>query len=601
LAQQWNTKDDPTPTTVTTLSSTTTSGDTSDTAVHSHPMPAGLLSMEPKTRFVSVACFRKRFPEKGPIFTPDELSDLQQGNVYQCVPRYNNNNNQATLAQVILGVVQRICEEDAEVYLAVVATTNNIDITSLVGAMKGIKEWSLTPLCCLISELRQFEACTMPWNEVNLPFLPSLLGNPPATTTTITTGPTSPAVPIHINFPEGPGTAARTETPDEKKNVAKQDSHHVVSPMDHVDQQLFFDIPRMNATQEQATSTFLKSAPGCITIVQGPPGTGKTSLLISIICRYLLESRTATNNRTRLMVCAPTNKAVTVLATRFIQATKDDSAFNAILVGDAGKLLMDEQPSKRSAHENESSFQEKKKLRSMLVYQWMSVVIEEYRGIKALLRGRDLKEGEEEEEGLNHEILDKARTMHQRLAKSLPGLPLEVLDQAKGIHDALQQWTTMTSQAKGVMSSIDKFVKVLKGLKPETVRSDLMSSANLIFCTLTSAGGLLFKSTGPVHDLIIDEAAAATEPALYIPFRLSPKRLLIVGDPLQLPATVVSRRAERLGLSKSLHERLMYHCRHEHIMLGTQYRMKPEISLFPAQHFYQGKILNGDNVTRYDD
>jgi senataxin len=105
------------------------------------------------------------------------------------------------------------------------------------------------------------------------------------------------------------------------------------------------------------------------------------------------------------------------------------------------------------------------------------------------------------------------------------------------------------------------------------------------------------KNTTGIDDLIVDEAAAATEPELYIPFHLQPKRLLAVGDTLQLPATVMSRRAMDLGLAKSLHERLMYDCKYDHIMLNVQYRMHHEIAGFPSARFYEKKLLNGPNVT----
>lgn len=122
-------------------------------------------------------------------------------------------------------------------------------------------------------------------------------------------------------------------------------------------------------------------------------------------------------------------------------------------------------------------------------------------------------------------------------------------------------------------------------------------SAKVIFCTLASAGGAVLKKTSRINDLIIDEAAAATEPELCIPFHLRPTRLLAVGDPLQLPATVLSRRAIDLGLTKSLHERLMYECDFEHVMLNVQYRMSCQISSFPSARFYDSKIGNGPNVS----
>jgi hypothetical protein len=54
--------------------------------------------------------------------------------------------------------------------------------------------------------------------------------------------------------------------------------------------------------------------------------------------------------------------------------------------------------------------------------------------------------------------------------------------------------------------------------------------------------------------------------------------------------------AEDLGLSKSMHERLMYGCGYDHIMLDTQYRMSPALSQFPSRQFYDGKLINAGNV-----
>ena len=46
-----------------------------------------------------------------------------------------------------------------------------------------------------------------------------------------------------------------------------------------------------------------------------PPGCGKTTLLVSLIQNYLASAQ---KDRKRIMVCAPTNKAISGLATRFI-------------------------------------------------------------------------------------------------------------------------------------------------------------------------------------------------------------------------------------------------------------------------------------------
>ena len=58
----------------------------------------------------------------------------------------------------------------------------------------------------------------------------------------------------------------------------------------------------------------------------------------------------------------------------------------------------------------------------------------------------------------------------------------------------------------------------------------------------------------------------------------------------------MSRCAEKWGLNKSLHERLMYDCKMPYIMLNVQYRMRPAIGAFPSKSFYGGEIQNGPNV-----
>ena len=97
-------------------------------------------------------------------------------------------------------------------------------------------------------------------------------------------------------------------------------------------------------------------------------------------------------------------------------------------------------------------------------------------------------------------------------------------------------------------------------------------------------------------ELFVDEAAATTEAEIIIPLHLRPRRMLAVGDPKQLPASVTSQRAADFGLDKSLLDRLMFGCGGVHMMLDVQYRMSPAISKFPAGMFYNGKLQNGQNV-----
>jgi senataxin len=73
------------------------------------------------------------------------------------------------------------------------------------------------------------------------------------------------------------------------------------------------------------------------------------------------------------------------------------------------------------------------------------------------------------------------------------------------------------------------------------------------------------------------------------------RRLVLVGDPRQLPATILSPSAEAAGLGMSLFERLE-RAHHEVVMLTIQYRMAPEIRAFPSKHFYQGKLIDAETI-----
>ena len=77
--------------------------------------------------------------------------------------------------------------------------------------------------------------------------------------------------------------------------------------------------------------------------------------------------------------------------------------------------------------------------------------------------------------------------------------------------------------------------------------------------------------------------------------QLNPRRVILVGDQRQLPATTFSFDADRSGFSRSLFERLLQ-AGISHTMLETQYRMHPSLSAFPSRQFYESRIKNDASV-----
>ena len=128
----------------------------------------------------------------------------------------------------------------------------------------------------------------------------------------------------------------------------------------------------------------------------------------------------------------------------------------------------------------------------------------------------------------------------------------------------------------------------------------MVSEAMFLFANSMTLQETIPKIISCRAELFIDEAAAATEPEIFIPLHLRPSRMLCVGDPKQLPASVTSQRAAKFGLDQSLLERLICGCDNDHVMLDVQYRMKPQICAFPNSNFYDGELNDGENVIRPD-
>ncbi|XP_057825136.2 uncharacterized protein LOC131037116 isoform X2 [Cryptomeria japonica] len=148
-----------------------------------------------------------------------------------------------------------------------------------------------------------------------------------------------------------------------------------------------------------------------------------------------------------------------------------------------------------------------------------------------------------------------------------------------------------------------------KAIKQE-LRRAIIREAEVVVTTLSGCGGDIYsaciesasrnrngKAAGDslFDAVVIDEAAQALEPATLIPLqllKLTSARCVMVGDPKQLPATVLSRLASKFSYECSMFERLQ-RAGYPVTMLSTQYRMHPEICCFPSAHFYDNQLKDG--------
>ncbi|MBL8045954.1 MAG: AAA family ATPase [Anaerolineales bacterium] len=95
---------------------------------------------------------------------------------------------------------------------------------------------------------------------------------------------------------------------------------------------------------------------------------------------------------------------------------------------------------------------------------------------------------------------------------------------------------------------------------------------------------------------VMDEASQSTEPSAWIPL-LRAERLVLAGDPCQLPPTVISPEALAQGFNLSLMERLMHSGPSTATrQLTVQYRMPEELMEFSSQEFYAGALVAAEAV-----
>lgn len=292
-------------------------------------------------------------------------------------------------------------------------------------------------------------------------------------------------------------------------------------------------------------------------------------------------------SRNRLLLCAPSNAAVDVLLERIMQGLIGSNGLKRTV-----KIIrMGDPPEGCPSYIRELSleYQTEKIVRSSSLHVNHQAINERIQRIYASLKDYavTISTTSTIERTVTNSITTtrvepkiskQATTALEMTSKKQKELRLELISLKK------DHWT--------ILAALDRY--------RADVRRDLIYGAEIVATTLSSSGKQIFldhimRDNLRFETTLIDEAAQATEVATLIPLRYGCIRLVLVGDPRQLPATVLSQEAERRGLGVSLFERLEK-AGHPLVMLTVQYRMHPEIRLFPSNCFYQGKLLDHPSV-----
>jgi KaiC/GvpD/RAD55 family RecA-like ATPase len=167
----------------------------------------------------------------------------------------------------------------------------------------------------------------------------------------------------------------------------------------------------------------------------------------------------------------------------------------------------------------------------------------------------------------------------------------DLLRQAEALYQKADRYTR-TKPARGAKHDMRREAKQLKAESRQLERQaihDLLDSADVICATTTIDEEVLGDRR--FDWVVVDEACQCTESACWIPLQRG-ERILLAGDHLQLPPTVISTEAAEQGYARSMMQRLveLYGSAITR-QLDLQYRMHEQIMRFSSRQFYDDSLV----------
>ncbi|KFA64030.1 hypothetical protein S40285_04204 [Stachybotrys chlorohalonatus IBT 40285] len=335
------------------------------------------------------------------------------------------------------------------------------------------------------------------------------------------------------------------------------------------------------------------------TLIQGPPGTGKTKTIIAMVGALLSEqlaqaavtgvalvapSRSSNSanpsNQSRakkLLVCAPSNAAVDELVLRLKAGVKTTSGkiktINVLRLGRTDAInaavkdvTLDELVKKRLEGD---TTRDKAKADREKLHEDAAKIKEELTHLRPRL---------EASRG------DDNRAAYNELSRRFEELKRQQIQVGKQIDANKDSGNSIAREME---------------MRRRQVQQEILNSANVICATLSGSGHEMFRNLDVEFEtVIIDEAAQCVELSALIPLKYGCCKCILVGDPKQLPPTVLSQSAARFGYDQSLFVRMQQNHPQSVHLLDMQYRMHPEISLFPSKEFYEGQLQDGQDMAQ---
>ncbi|XP_018392777.1 PREDICTED: probable helicase senataxin [Cyphomyrmex costatus] len=316
----------------------------------------------------------------------------------------------------------------------------------------------------------------------------------------------------------------------------------------------------------RVTNTVLKKE-AKLCFIQGPPGTGKSKVIVNLVTQILYGCQD--KKSLRILVCAPSNAAIDEIVKRLlnVRSSLKQKRFNMVRIG----RLESMHPLAKDISVSQIA---KRHLTNIGKQVTTDNCIEDLSSLLARINSVKTE-------------LENIQNIHEEKRYSLN----------RQLFETQVKYALMKFNNK----SIDNINPKERAKYQRMSENIVLQGANIIACTLSSCYTNQMESLFGGHKerisvCIVDEATQSCEAETLIPLMLGVNTLVLVGDPNQLPATILSQRAKKLGLDQSVFSRIQNIFESQSnspiIMLNMQYRMEYAISYWPNRYFYGGKLKN---------
>ncbi|KAK9239547.1 SEN1 N terminal-domain-containing protein [Lipomyces kononenkoae] len=349
----------------------------------------------------------------------------------------------------------------------------------------------------------------------------------------------------------------------------------------------------VNAPQAGAIIAAMESTG--FTLIQGPPGTGKTKTILGIIGATLTTTKSrgipiqipghrpsaqqqppVTVEPKRILVCAPSNAAVDELVLRLkggICNSSGESFFPRVVRLGRSDII---NPA----------------VRDLTLEELVDAQVSKFEQENNKKKGNGDDRGNLREQ-LNKVLADRA-SIDREIAMTEDAAVREKL---RGQRDLLNAKKAALGQRLDEERDRHAVVVRTNEIERRNIQTKILTNAEVMCATLSGAGHDLLASLSMTFEtVIIDEAAQCVELSALIPLKYGCIRCAMVGDPNQLPPTVLSQTASKFRYEQSLFVRMQRNFPSSVHLLSIQYRMHPQISQFPSAQFYDSRLIDGDGM-----